>query len=1300
MKRLLSTLLTVVLLVSMLSAPTAMAATTSLTCSIVPSNTYVHNDNTNTGIYPDGTNMNPVTTTVTGFGGKASTDSSTSSLVPGHNTSVSDYNRVGNHKQYMGISDPSAVGNGYVVLEANIFPVNEQSIGNVALQPNAGIGISKAIKATDGIKAGQWNHIRFVSQPSTASTADSKYAKTWAYLNGVMVLNGEQLSGFSNEAYRYPRRLMFDSGSYKEYDQHLYWDDMKAYITDTMPEAPVMPVLTSTNKYGISGNKIVASGNLKISDITQSGMTIGAYDIRNPAKQLSADTVLDANHIIVAFSATSVSSYILGTNIDHTFINNSNGAGINNGDTAKEMAGVMGRADTDKSTYYTRSLSNHPTETNNNNHKYQYIISTGKDLSGYGDLIVFGLSFYAAANIGNICLTGDGGVNISKLYSVTDSRYFNEGWNKVVFAYDHATAGSAKGEKAGHWAMYINGKCVNSLGENLVDISAVKSDGTTYVGKGHMSQMRIMFSCANGNDLQLYCDDVFAYRIVGGKESTLASLSETTPEITAAAAGEYTVNNTLIAPTANATVASLKATEGADVAVYADDNYLYKMGANEKLEEDNKIIVSKNGIFSYYTVSSGNTNNKIYTANFSGGSYKSGYTLANDGFFTAEYVTGKAGKQSTDTSLNFKRAKADGQPESWNGNNIYTYLFAPTGKAYIKYEMNFMPGDENFKSAKFATQGHASTSIDLYCTDDGTSDSHVLNRYQWNKLVYVFKAKSTVADTSTYLIPGTYDLYVNGKKVVSNAAVDWRKTSNSPTGTTTPIRFAIYGKDTTVSSGIKDYTAISCFIDDVDVRWYDTEPTLRAMPYAIDDNGKTVLIEGNKYTIYDDLKVKDIKYSEGANLTVFDVPTYDYYLIDTNALYNNNLIVVWDKYNQFTYYTVTKELRNNAVITPYTGYYIAKANLKDAVLLLAGYDEYGNLKTARYSDKTGSTEVRIDGDYDIVKTFIWNNLNQLKPITEEKTYIAKPIVACWGASITYGQGATNWDTDTYPAQLATLTGFDVYNMGIGGETQTTIAARQGGLDMRVTEDITIPASGSVNFMFRAYDKDGTYAGVVSPRNASLAGWNPATINGVEGTLKVDIDNTIWPRTIKSATFTRKTAGEPVQVKKGDIMTVAANDINAVADITVICVSSNGGWNSENLTANDNQYSDLIKLVDKMIANTKDPSKYLVIGLTTQDGTAWKSTHSALANYYGDKFLNIKNYVASEQALIDAGITPTATDKEWIAAGHIPPSLINNPAPTMAGGTGYDNVHLNSAGYGAMAKAIYSRFIELGYCAAN
>lgn len=973
------------------------------------------------------------------------------------------------------------------------------------------------------------------------------------------------------------------------------------------------------------------------------------------------------------------------TTVAKTYFASDIGAHVSNQTAATQVKGVMGRSADDVSTYATRIRPQSEIDANKtDNHKVQYIASTGTDIAGYGDLIVFSISFALQKNIGTVLLTGNGGVNLSSMFALNDKRV-NIGWNKLVYIYDHSSAGTAIGEDAGQWAMYLNGECINKLGENVVNMKA--DNPFNYISRGKMNQMRVMFTSPNaGEELGIYFDDVQCYTVTtDDKAAYAASFGKAAPALKPASNGEYTISGNMVTVASGTKVSSFAAGDG-DIAVFASEEFAFTLGADEMAEDGNIIVVSKDGLFTYYKVGAPESeSNIVYSTKFSGGSYNSGFTLANAGFYTTEYVAGKAGKSTADTSLNFKRAKTDGQPASWNGNNIYTYIMAPINKAYIKYEINFMPGSEDFKEMNFATQSHAAVSGKLYCTDDGTSANHALNRYQWNKIVYIFKADSADIDTSTYLIPGIRSMYVNGKAVEENVPTNLRKTGNSNTADTMPIRMAIYGKDKAGENGTTNFSAISCFMDDIDVRWYDEAPQLPSMPYAIDDDGETVLAENGTYTIFEDYKVNDIKVSNGAKLTVFDSLTYDYLLIDGNALYDNNLIVISDKNNNYTYYAVKKEKRNNAVITPYLDHYIATANLKDATLILAGYDSTGAMKALNYSKESGNVSVRIDGSYSKVKAFIWNSMNQLIAVTQPKEYNANQVVACWGASITYGQGAST--SEAYPAQLAEMTGFTVYNMGIGGETQTTIAARQGGLDLRLTEDITIPASGSVDMMFRAYDKDGEYAGIASPRDVSKAYWNPVTINGVEGSMSVVIDSN-WPRTIVSAKFTRKTAGEPAEAKAGTLVIPESHKINRAADITLICVSSNGGWSKDNLTANDGQHQDLIVLIDKMIAASKDPDKYLIVGLTTQDGSAWTNTHKALANKYGDKFLDIKKYITSEQALIDAGITPTAEDMTYIAKGHVPTSLINNPSADM--------VHLNAAGYKAMARDIFKKFTELGY----
>ena len=181
----------------------------------------------------------------------------------------------------------------------------------------------------------------------------------------------------------------------------------------------------------------------------------------------------------------------------------------NNTITTSQVTQIMGRGSDDKSTYVTRVR----VEANNGNHKVQHIISPGTGDELYGDLLVFGLSFCVQKNIGNIFLSGNGGVGISKTLKINSSNNFTEGWNKVVYVYDHSTASSTmgSGNYAGSWSMYVNGKCINKLGENRVEVAAATP--FDYIAKGKLQQMRIILACDDATDIGVYLDDAYAYSV-------------------------------------------------------------------------------------------------------------------------------------------------------------------------------------------------------------------------------------------------------------------------------------------------------------------------------------------------------------------------------------------------------------------------------------------------------------------------------------------------------------------------------------------------------------------------------------------------------------------------------------------------------------------------------------------------------------------------------------------------------------------------------------------------------------------
>lgn len=69
---------------------------------------------------------------------------------------------------------------------------------------------------------------------------------------------------------------------------------------------------------------------------------------------------------------------------------------------------------------------------------------------------------------------------------------------------------------------------------------------------------------------------------------------------------------------------------------------------------------------------------------------------------------------------------------------------------------------------------------------------------------------------------------------------------------------------------------------------------------------------------------------------------------------------------------------------------------------------------------------------------------------------ASLTIACWGDSLTYGQGATNEASgvNAYPGVLASkIPDAAVYNLGIGGETALSIAGVEGTLECNVSYEV-------------------------------------------------------------------------------------------------------------------------------------------------------------------------------------------------------------------------------------------------------
>ena len=76
--------------------------------------------------------------------------------------------------------------------------------------------------------------------------------------------------------------------------------------------------------------------------------------------------------------------------------------------------------------------------------------------------------------------------------------------------------------------------------------------------------------------------------------------------------------------------------------------------------------------------------------------------------------------------------------------------------------------------------------------------------------------------------------------------------------------------------------------------------------------------------------------------------------------------------------------------------------------------------------------------------------------------------------------------------------------------------------------------------------------------------------------------------------------------------------------------------------------------------------------------------------YGDKYINLREYMSlsgidDANKQLDAGIKITEHDKEMMAEGKVPASLLIE-----------DEFHFNAYGYELIGELVYNRMNQLGY----
>lgn len=209
------------------------------------------------------------------------------------------------------------------------------------------------------------------------------------------------------------------------------------------------------------------------------------------------------------------------------------------------------------------------------------------------------------------------------------------------------------------------------------------------------------------------------------------------------------------------------------------------------------------------------------------------------------------------------------------------------------------------------------------------------------------------------------------------------------------------------------------------------------------------------------------------------------------------------------------------------------------------------------------------------------------------------------------------------------------------------------------------------------------------------GINPCFIDGVEGKLTAEKDSDgKW-----HYYFTRSFNGTPVSIIKPT--PIITHYMRTVSNNRILLL-----WlGQNNATEFDSTYNidDLAqRMIDahKAIIDHVGTNKYIILGAPINQPVAnsaevYKPLYERMQYAFGKHYINIADYLI-KYAMSNYGIGDSPTDTADRQAYRVPTSLRGVKRDENGNITGPDSVHLNSAGYLAVADQVYKRGKELGY----
>lgn len=313
-------------------------------------------------------------------------------------------------------------------------------------------------------------------------------------------------------------------------------------------------------------------------------------------------------------------------------------------------------------------------------------------------------------------------------------------------------------------------------------------------------------------------------------------------------------------------------------------------------------------------------------------------------------------------------------------------------------------------------------------------------------------------------------------------------------------------------------------------------------------------------------------------------------------------------------------------------------------------------------------------------------------------------VVCWGDSLTapshFGWKRALYALVTgrtdYPTTLQDELGddYEIINCGVGGENTLTIMARQGAAPMKLAHDVTIYNDSERKFPMMIGNKDiPTFISTwddstrVTPllqfgyEEDSPAKINPCRIGGRE--YELSSDSKIWMENNYISQYNyfindKAPIDSTFTIKAGTMIETAAMKHLRNQYANIFFMGQNGGFKN---------VADLIAQLKAMIRYSKS-DRYIIVSFhkpnhVIDSPKRMSEMEDSLQAAFGKHYINLRQHLI-KHGLQEAGITPTEVDKDSIANGAVPPSLLN------------DRVHFNAKGYKLLGKLIAKKFKALGY----